>query len=152
MNQEQGFVYFIKAECKAEEGEDWIKIGFSIHPDKRLEELQARQSAKLRLLRTVPGTMSIERNLHAHFSQSRTTGEWFRECPELLEIIETGNLPEIHIDKTREAVERLNVDFKDEEIELLREMKSQAVLQGKKFRDFIVEIFRERQGRATKKP
>jgi hypothetical protein len=46
--------------------------------------------------------------------------------------------------KMQKVVKRINVDFEtDEEVELLRLMKSSLALEGKKIRDWLMDTLRE---------
>lgn len=76
-----GFVYFIRAG-------DAIKIGFSIHPIKRVDELQIGNPEELELLGAFGGTERDEKALHADFSHLEIRSEWFRAEQELLDFIE----------------------------------------------------------------
>lgn len=67
-----GHVYFIQGLSN-----EWIKIGFSKQPLRRLDDLQAGSPTPLRIIKTVPGDMSLERKLHHYFSEYRKHGEWF---------------------------------------------------------------------------
>lgn len=77
----RGFVYFIRAG-------DAIKIGFSIHPIKRVDELQIGNPEELELLGAFGGTERDEKALHADFSHLEIRSEWFRAEQELLDFIE----------------------------------------------------------------
>lgn len=67
-----GYVYFIRVV-----NGDSFKIGFSIHPDKRLKSLESATGQRLELLATRPGTRQLEQDLIFHFRQARKLGEWF---------------------------------------------------------------------------
>lgn len=84
------FVYFIQSG-------DFIKIGWSKHPEKRVDQIRrggkaTRPSAGLvedpTLLAYIPGTTKDESSLHARFASSRDQGEWFVRTPELDALIE----------------------------------------------------------------
>jgi hypothetical protein len=55
-----------------------VKIGHSVFPEARLQQLQTGSPVALRLLGTVPGGVAEERALHERFASLRTHGEWFR--------------------------------------------------------------------------
>lgn len=76
-----GYVYFMRSG-------DAIKIGFSIQPLKRTDELQIGNPEELELLGTFKGTIRDERSLHDDFSHLEIRREWFRAEQELLEFIE----------------------------------------------------------------
>ena len=63
-------VYFIQA------GE-FVKIGFSVNPESRIDELKTGCPFELKLLTTVPGGKKMEKELHQIFAAHRQHGEWF---------------------------------------------------------------------------
>lgn len=68
-----------------------IKIGKAKDVLSRLGQLQAETTDQLRVLATVEGYTDKERELHQHFFEYRTKGEWFYpEQPILDFIIENG--------------------------------------------------------------
>lgn len=75
-------IYFIQAE-----GNNLIKIGIAINPEKRLRQLQSASPVKLHLLKTIEGGFSAERGLHKRFKDTRTHGEWFLPTQDLLDTI-----------------------------------------------------------------
>lgn len=75
-------VYFIQA---GEGGP--IKIGVSANVNHRLQMLQSANPAKLRLLGTVPGGRSVERQLYEALGDFRLMGEWFQDGPEVRAMI-----------------------------------------------------------------
>jgi hypothetical protein len=79
-----GCVYFIQSEETFA-----IKIGFTGgDAEDRLAGLQTGHPGALRLLVDVPGTRADESTLHKKFASQRMSGEWFRPCDDLLELIE----------------------------------------------------------------
>lgn len=62
-----------------------IKIGVSFEPKKRLRSIQAYHARPLELLVTVAAKRNAEEKAHKRFAAHRLSGEWFRECPEILE-------------------------------------------------------------------
>lgn len=68
-----GHVYAIGADTGA------VKLGFSIHPEKRVKEIQHMSPIALRLLATlwVPDMREAERLLHEKYAHRRMWGEWF---------------------------------------------------------------------------
>lgn len=76
-------VYFIQAD-----GSGSIKIGYTKHLNSRVKGLQTSSPVPLKLITSMKGGRSIERALHARFSDLRIRGEWFRPDPELLKYIE----------------------------------------------------------------
>lgn len=80
------YVYFIQ-------GVDGgpIKIGITIDPEDRLQELQLGSPVMLCLRAVTKGGLRLERQLHTRFAEVRSHGEWFHPIPELLGYI--SNLP-----------------------------------------------------------
>lgn len=77
---EKGWVYFVETE----DGQ-FVKIGFSITPVRRLSQLGTLMP--VRLIGCFPGSRGTEVWLHRKFASERTTGEWFRFTPELRALI-----------------------------------------------------------------
>lgn len=75
-------VYFV------EDG-DAIKIGYGGHPTTRLGGLQVGNPRPLTLLGSYHATLADEKTLHDRFSTHWIRGEWFRDNPELRELIAT---------------------------------------------------------------
>jgi hypothetical protein len=73
----KGFVYFIGAKDS-----ERIKIGYSIDPWKRIQQIQSGNPENLEVLYHFPGTKETEATLHSLFGPSRLRGEWFgnAEC------------------------------------------------------------------------
>lgn len=63
-----------------------VKIGVSSNPLVRLASLQTSHSDELRLIGTMPGKRSKERELHDRFASLRVRGEWFRPDMCILEM------------------------------------------------------------------
>lgn len=76
------FIYFISYEGGP------IKIGVAKNPESRLRELQTGCPFPLRVLGTMPGTISLERQLHIKFDHLRLGGEWFSRDREILNFID----------------------------------------------------------------
>jgi len=64
-------IYFIK--CN-----NYVKIGRSIDPKRRLADLQTGNPFKLTLIRTLNEKDFEESTLHKKFNRFRVRGEWFR--------------------------------------------------------------------------
>jgi hypothetical protein len=76
-------IYLIQAE-----GVGHIKIGFTDgDPMVRLAMLQTGSPVVLRLLGTLPGDETAEKNLHRQFASARVHGEWFKPVAELLALV-----------------------------------------------------------------
>lgn len=74
------FTYFVR------DG-DAIKIGTSVHPEKRIKSLQTGISRPLETLAIVSMDIADEIETHEKFAHIRISGEWFRSEPELLQFI-----------------------------------------------------------------
>lgn len=74
-------VYFIRHE-------NYIKIGKSIDPWKRLASLQTAHHDTLEMLAIMPGNEELEYGLHRAFGQYMERGEWFQVNEQLLAFIE----------------------------------------------------------------
>lgn len=96
------WVYFLRQHADAS-----TKIGFTgkSSPNIRRRKLQTGSGTVLELLAIVPGDRRLEDRLHVYFHAYRMEGEWFRQNPQLDELIEFlrdgGTLdhwlpPEIH--------------------------------------------------------
>lgn len=82
-----GFVYFLR--CG-----DFVKIGFSANPKRRLRYLQTAMPFNFELLGAHPGTKWHEQQLHKIFASLRHRHEWFCADQAILEIAVKG-LPSI---------------------------------------------------------
>lgn len=57
-----------------------VKIGVSVYPPARLEQLQVGCPFPLRIIKSFPATKTVtEKGLHARFAAYRLHGEWFQE-------------------------------------------------------------------------
>ena len=65
------YIYFIKAG-------DFVKIGITTNPKKRLHDLQTSNPLKLDLIYFMPGDENLEKILHEVFDEYKESGEWFR--------------------------------------------------------------------------
>jgi hypothetical protein len=74
-------IYFI--ECG-----NFIKIGHSTTPGRRLAGIEVDNPHPVGLLHVARGTISDEKLLYEHFAHLRHRGEWFRRDSELLAFIE----------------------------------------------------------------
>lgn len=57
----------------------YYKIGTSIHPQKRLREIQTGNPSPVKLIDTYPSEFAnkIERTLHRRYAHVKKEGEWF---------------------------------------------------------------------------
>lgn len=58
-----------------------VKIGVTVNTERRLKQLQPGALARLEVLWTTPGDSTLERQLHARFSDFHVYGEWFDLTP-----------------------------------------------------------------------
>lgn len=58
-------------------GSNTVKIGRTIHLEKRLAEIQRMSPVQLEVLWSTPGGHELETALHRHFRARRSHGEWF---------------------------------------------------------------------------
>jgi hypothetical protein len=68
----EGVVYVLGAP-----GSSTVKIGTTKHLSKRLGDIQRMSPVPLTVLWTHPGGHDLETNLHRHFKELRSHGEWF---------------------------------------------------------------------------
>lgn len=90
-----GFVYFLR--CG-----DFVKIGFSAQPKRRLRHLQTATPFDFELLGMHPGLRWQEQQLHKIFASLRHRHEWFRVDQTILDIAATG-LPSMDADRAQPA-------------------------------------------------
>ena len=90
MNQEStsSCVYFIAAI-----GTDLVKVGHARNVKSRFSSLACASPLKLRLLATIPGGSTKERELHDLLAEHRSHGEWFRRCALLDDLIAAADKP-----------------------------------------------------------
>lgn len=60
-----------------EPGSTTVKIGMTIDPTERLQQIQRMSPLKIEVLWARPASYSLERALHRHFAAQRSHGEWF---------------------------------------------------------------------------
>ena len=78
----EGHVYFIY-----NPGDDTVKIGHSVSPEKRLRTLQTGSAHELELLGTVRGSEGLEEELQDKFAEHHFRGEHFRMSDEIKEFV-----------------------------------------------------------------
>lgn len=64
-------IYFIQ--CK-----NFVKIGYSRDPNKRLKKLQTGNPVKMKIIATLPGAYKTEDGLHEAYRKLKVRGEWFK--------------------------------------------------------------------------
>lgn len=86
-NSNRQFVYVIKNPLN-----ETVKIGVAHDVEKRISQLQTGAGVELELIyqsMVCSNAFSIERDVHAHFEQYRTFGEWFKISPsEVIDYLE----------------------------------------------------------------
>lgn len=75
------WVYFIGPVCDSLP--DFIKVGVSGDPSRRLSQLQTASVRELAVVGVLPGDFDLERRIHIRFSSLRVNGEWFRVTGDL---------------------------------------------------------------------
>lgn len=60
-----------------------IKIGYSVKPQTRIQQIQSGNPERLVVLHVFTGGKNIERHLHARFGPSRRQGEWFGSAEDI---------------------------------------------------------------------
>ena len=80
-----GFIYFFR-------NSSGIKIGFTMDMEHRYYQLQNGSADVLERLGMIPGTYSLEKEIHARFGPMRIRGEWYRNDPKILEYIKIATI------------------------------------------------------------
>jgi hypothetical protein len=83
----QGYVYCFR---ETEGAERYVKVGYSVNPEKRIAEVQTGNPRILEIVGYFPGTEEDERALHKQFGPSNKLQEWFRPTPALLSLFQGG--------------------------------------------------------------
>jgi hypothetical protein len=73
-----GQVYFLKAPAV-----NLIKIGFSIDPERRLNEVRLISPTPVEFMGSIRGDYEEERALHQKFAHLHSHGEWFVAASDL---------------------------------------------------------------------
>lgn len=71
---------------------DYIKVGFSTNPHKRLASMQTGSPFELVLLADIPGSKDDEQEIHRMFPDLHFRGEWFRDDPRIRAFIEATKI------------------------------------------------------------
>jgi len=77
------FVYFIRAEIGGP-----IKIGYTNRPGNRIRMIQGGNPEKLNFMGCIRGGAQAEAILHNELAAHRIRGEWFRDAPVVVRIVE----------------------------------------------------------------
>ena len=81
----QGYVYCIGEVDEHGELTDYVKIGYSVNPRKRIAELQCGNPRRLRMIGFIEGTQADEANMHSAYLEYNVMQEWFRATDGLIE-------------------------------------------------------------------
>lgn len=84
-----GWIYAIKED----HAKGFTKIGFSVSPDTRVDELQVGNPRKLYIVGMWKGTMRDEQDLQRQFEHLWVRGEWFRHSKEIDQYIKANTHP-----------------------------------------------------------
>lgn len=93
--KEISLIYFIRSY------NEFVKIGRSVDPEGRRNNLQTANPKKLHIVAVMDGESQTEAGLHEMFSHLRVRGEWFRYSQELKWFIRSIQMnPEVNNIKT----------------------------------------------------
>jgi hypothetical protein len=81
-NRPEPVIYFV--ECAG-----FIKIGWSTNWRSRLNNIQISNPLPIKVLLVIGRPEIFEKTMHRQFSKFRYRGEWFRDCQEIREYIES---------------------------------------------------------------
>ena len=70
-------------------GAGLIKIGIASNLKARFSQISGDSPVPVSVLGQHPGTLSDERELHNRFASYNHHREWFRDCPEMRQYIDT---------------------------------------------------------------
>lgn len=62
---------------------DYVKLGYSINPQRRLKQLQTASAEELILIATCRGSRADENQYHHYLSPQCQRGEWFYWCDKI---------------------------------------------------------------------
>jgi endogenous inhibitor of DNA gyrase (YacG/DUF329 family) len=66
-----------------------VKIGYTKHDvAARLVSMRTYSPYPVKVLAEIPGTMKLERRIHAELSEHRLEGEWFEKVDEVMAVVE----------------------------------------------------------------
>lgn len=159
MSERGGYVYFIQAQrSETELTENWVKIGYSVHPGWRVAELQTGCPYPIRLIQAIPGTKKHEERMHRYFSEHKVHGEWYVPVPALAEVIEIGKFPfiehpELMLSKTHDGKELLMFRcgfVSSGDMSLLRGVLANVEERGISLSQWLEEAISEKLSRSPK--
>jgi len=109
-------VYFI-----ANEKRDAVKIGKADDPSERLSQLQTANPEALVPLKSIPGGVAEERELHNQFKSDWIRGEWYRLTDTLKKFIQdTVDLGQSNATDDEEGLHRITVALESDAYEALK--------------------------------
>lgn len=153
----EGQIYFLQEQRHLDDARDFIKVGWSRMPGVRVDVIDCASSVPLKCLALIPGSRKQEQELHKLLSPFRVKGEWFEPCPVIWAMVKSSQLPDMLriLAVKKEPKRKVTFDVHEEEMPLLRRMKSHSFDIGILARDFIVKAIREkldREGALPDKP
>lgn len=77
-----GMTYIYAIECG-----DFVKIGKSAAPSKRISEIRTSNPLEVNFLGDVHAHEMVEKMIHSHLSDDRERGEWFRKTERVMGIV-----------------------------------------------------------------
>lgn len=91
-NKEHIYLYFIDSPV-----DEQIKIGVSVNPYRRIEQLIEQQKKPLYFLGFYPGSYAMENNLHQRFKSynvlpDRRRSEWYHKVSEIMDFIKLNTV------------------------------------------------------------
>jgi hypothetical protein len=114
-----GVVYFVECSLSSR-----IRIGTTIDPTQRVQQLNTFNCAPVRLVGTLSGGTVIEKFVHDRFNHLRLHGDWFQPAPELWAFIEDINHGRFLPEAVPTRGERRKVERPDEVEEASRMLMS----------------------------
>lgn len=119
-------VYFIR-------NGNYIKIGVSVDPWKRLSSLQTGNPEPLEMLAIMPGSQDVESALHRSFGKHMKRGEWFETNTPLLAFIDIikQTFPDLQKPFTTEEIDETILAFGPEDDRPQEPPKSLPAIQPK---------------------
>lgn len=70
----------------------FFKVGFSTNPANRIPDIQTNCPFKLSLVSLRPGSLKDEKALHRQLEYFKTTGEWFKDTPEVRNVLKISSV------------------------------------------------------------
>ncbi|MGZ7068048.1 MAG: GIY-YIG nuclease family protein [Methanobacterium sp.] len=128
----EGYVYFIGSKEN-----NVVKIGYSLNPKKRLQQLQTSIPYKLKLYGVIPGIIDKEIELQKLFAKYNINNEWFEFNDEIMVVINAINIMN-------------NLNISKEKLELLKEQQEIAIEWKRKMDSLKAKTKRKKEKEAKK--